>query len=46
MAETQWPAWAQDLSEKYYSGAYVQFVLHGNVHDLVPLRRNGSIEFL
>ena len=28
MAETQWPRWAQDLSEKYYSGAYVQFVLH------------------
>lgn len=46
MADTQWPRWAQDLSEKYYSGAYVQFVLHGNVHDLVPLRRNGGLEFL
>ena len=39
MVETQWPRWAQDLSEKYYSGAYVQFVLHDNVHDLVPLRQ-------
>ncbi|HEU0121743.1 MAG TPA: AAA family ATPase [Bryobacteraceae bacterium] len=46
MADTIWPAWAQDLSEKYFSGAYVQFILHGNVHDLVPLRRNGSVEFL
>jgi len=46
MADTQWPPWAQDLSEKYYSGAYVQFVLHGNVHDLVPLRRNGAVDFL
>ena len=46
MADMQWPAWAQDLSGKYYSGAYVQFVLHGNVHDLVPLRRNGAVEFL
>jgi len=38
MVDKLWPRWAQDLSEKYYSGAYVQFVLHGNVHDLVPLR--------
>jgi AAA+ superfamily predicted ATPase len=40
------PAWAQELSEKYYSGAFVQFILHRNVHDLVPLRRNGALEFL
>jgi len=46
MADTKWPGWAQDLSAKYYSGAYVQFVLHGNVHDLVPLQRNGSLEFV
>lgn len=39
------PAWAQQLSEKYYSGAFVQFILHQNVHDLVPLRRNGAVEF-
>jgi AAA+ superfamily predicted ATPase len=40
------PDWARQLSEKYYSGSYVQFVLHENVHDLVPLRRNGVVEFL
>jgi len=46
MAENKLPGWAQDLSEKYYSGAYVQFVLHGNVHDLVPWRRSSGTEFL
>jgi ATP-dependent 26S proteasome regulatory subunit len=30
------PGWAQQLSEKYYSGAYSMFVLHGNIYDLVP----------
>ena len=30
------PAWAQQLSEKYRSGSISMFVLHGNVHDLVP----------
>ncbi len=46
MAENQWPAWAEDLSQKYFSGAYVQFILHENVHDLVPLRRNGTVDFV
>ena len=43
---TELPLWAQQLSEKYYSGAYVQFVLHQNVHDLVPLRTNGPLTFV
>lgn len=30
------PAWATQLSEKYVSGAFAMFVIHGNVHDLVP----------
>ena len=30
------PPWARQLSEKYYSGAFAMFVLHGNVRDLVP----------
>ena len=30
------PAWAQELSHKYYSRTFAVFVLHGNVHDLVP----------
>ena len=29
------PGWAKQFSERYYSGAYSTFVLHGNVHDLV-----------
>jgi SpoVK/Ycf46/Vps4 family AAA+-type ATPase len=46
MADNAWPAWANDLSQKYFSGAYVQFILHENVHDLVPLRRNNSLDFV
>jgi AAA+ superfamily predicted ATPase len=40
------PAWARELSEKYYSGVTAMFVLHGNVRDTVPWRRPDSIEFL
>jgi AAA+ superfamily predicted ATPase len=40
------PAWARRLSESYYSGSFALFVLHGNVRDIVPHRKNGSIEFL
>ena len=40
------PPWARQLSEKYYSGTFAMFVLHGNVRDLVPLGRAGATEFL
>ncbi len=30
------PAWARQLSEKYYSGAFSMFVVYGNIYDLVP----------
>jgi hypothetical protein len=30
------------LSEKYYSRTMCMFVLHGNVHDLVPLVKRRS----
>jgi len=40
------PGFAQELSEKYYSGATSMFVLHGNVRDLAPWKRNGAAEFL
>jgi AAA+ superfamily predicted ATPase len=40
------PAWARQLSEKYYSRTIALFVLYGNVRDVVPFRRNGSTEFL
>jgi AAA+ superfamily predicted ATPase len=37
------PSWAAELSELYYSGSTSLFVLHGNVHDLVPLSADGSM---
>jgi len=30
------PAWAEDLRARYLAGEAVQFLLHGNVRDLVP----------
>jgi AAA+ superfamily predicted ATPase len=36
------PAWAAELSELYFSGSTSMFVLHGNVHDMVPLSGEGS----
>src|SRR5437016_5625335 len=38
------PSWARQLSESYYSGAFSLFVTHGNVRDLVPVRQGESIE--
>src|SRR5207253_8052380 len=40
------PDWARLFSEKYYSQTIALFVITGNVHDLVPLRRGEQIEFL
>jgi len=40
------PAWARQLSEKYYSRTIALFVLNGNVRDLVPVKRGGETEFL
>jgi len=39
------PAWAKELSEKYYSRTITMFVLHGNVRDLVGFRHDGALEF-
>lgn len=30
------PSWARELGERYVSGTTCLFVLHGNVHDLMP----------
>lgn len=30
------PGWAEELRGRYVAGEAIQFVLHGNVHDLVP----------
>jgi len=40
------PAWAKELSEKYYSRSYSMFVLHGNVRDLVPIHKKDGSEFV
>jgi hypothetical protein len=40
------PAWARELSEKYYSRTISMFVLHGNVRDLViSYGRSGGLSF-
>ena len=41
-----YPTWARTLAETYFSGSACFFVLHGNVHDLVPCERDGKTEFL
>lgn len=30
------PAWAEELRQRYLAGEAIQFLLHGNVHDMVP----------
>ncbi|MBZ5671910.1 MAG: AAA family ATPase [Acidobacteriia bacterium] len=42
----RFPAWARQLTEKYYSRTIALFVLYGNVRDVVPLKRGDSTEFL
>lgn len=42
MESSSLPAWARQLSEKYYSGAFSMFVLHGNIYDLVPYERGAE----
>jgi len=36
------PGWAATVSDVYFSGSTSLFVLHGNVHDLVPLAADGA----
>jgi len=33
------PSWAKDIARKYLAGTVNQFILHGNVRDLVPVTR-------
>ncbi len=37
-----YPDWAQEFAQKYLSRTINQFILHGNVHDLVPLDRENN----
>lgn len=38
VAASDLPAWAEKLRQSYLSGTSIQFLLHGNVRDLVPWR--------
>jgi len=40
-----YPRWAQELAQKYLSRTLNQFILHGNVHDLVPHQKEKKTEF-
>ena len=40
------PAWAQELSQKYYGQTLAMFLLHGNVRDLAGLRAGDANQFL
>lgn len=41
-----YPNWAVELAQKYLSRTINQFILHGNVHDLVPLERKEGTDFV
>lgn len=41
-----YPDWARQLAKKYLSRTMNQFILHGNVHDLVPVNKQNSKKFL
>lgn len=40
-----YPKWAKELAQKYLSRTVNQFILHGNVHDLVPIDKHKT-EFI
>jgi SpoVK/Ycf46/Vps4 family AAA+-type ATPase len=41
-----YPNWAVEFAQKYLSRTINQFILHGNVHDLVPLERKEGTDFV
>src|SRR6056297_745981 len=41
-----YPQWAREFAQKYLSRTINQFILHGNVHDLVPLKRKEQTDFV
>lgn len=40
-----YPQWSQEFARKYLSRTINQFILHGNVHDLVALKGEEGAEF-
>ncbi|MEO2035978.1 MAG: AAA family ATPase [Planctomycetaceae bacterium] len=41
-----YPGWAQRFCDQYFSGNACFFILHGNVHDLIPCEDGESVQFL
>lgn len=41
-----YPKWAQEFAQKYLGRTINQFVLHGNVHDLVSLKKEKETDFI
>lgn len=41
-----YPEWAQQLAKKYLSRTLNQFIIHGNVHDLVPVGLKKETKYL
>ncbi|TVQ66980.1 MAG: ATP-binding protein [Balneolaceae bacterium] len=41
-----YPDWAKQLAKKYLSRTLNQFIIHGNVHDLVPHQQGGDTHFM
>jgi SpoVK/Ycf46/Vps4 family AAA+-type ATPase len=41
-----YPQWAREFAQKYLSRTINQFILHGNVYDLVSLERKENIDFV
>lgn len=37
-----YPDWAKELARKYFTKTFAQFILYGNVRDLVPSRSDGG----
>jgi SpoVK/Ycf46/Vps4 family AAA+-type ATPase len=40
-----YPKWSREFARKYLSRTINQFILHGNVHDLVSLKTDNGVEF-
>ena len=40
-----YPKWSQEFARKYLSRTINQFILHGNVHDLVSLKEENGTKF-
>ncbi len=43
---TRFPRWATQLAEQYRGGTIIEFLVHGNIHDLVPADAGGRSTFL